>query len=55
VQRRRRHTSSDSSLSSSCHFERADGFGTTTGAAGVEAPEVGSSISAVSCVFASGC
>ena len=44
-----RLTSSDSSLSSSCHFDRADGFGATTG--GVEVPEVGSSISTSLALF----
>jgi hypothetical protein len=35
-------------LSSSCHLERAEGLGATTGAGGVEVPEVGSSISMTS-------
>jgi hypothetical protein len=42
-----RPTSSDSSLSSSCHFDLAEGLG-KTGAGGVEVPEVGSSISTIS-------
>jgi hypothetical protein len=42
-----RFTSSDSSLSSSCHFDLAEGLG-KTGAGGVEVPEVGSSISTIS-------
>jgi hypothetical protein len=41
----KRRTSSESSLSSSCHFDLAAGFGATIGAAGVEVPEVGSSMS----------
>ena len=44
-----RLTSSDSSLSSSCHFDLAEGLGATTG--GVEVPDVGSSISTVSALF----